>query len=500
MKPKPRKKLVVINSDLYVRNYLQTDALSALDDETLYFLASQDVTLREELEAKPNFLGYFKYDDTLFHQYMFLSNVLMLRHQDRSKTFGYRYRRLSARTWDRLSPEQITQTKTYRNLARFLPNPLALSITKFSKFSKMSAKEKQYIWMWLWGRPGFASLYSILFQQFVKPNASLTDKIRQLQPDLVLFPSSAIDPCGNDLVRLQRQLGYQTFYIVDNWDNLSSKSIYINPPDYLGVWGQQSVEHAEQIHHIPANRVFKIGTPRFESYFSTVQNTIAHGTRPESPYPFNYILYVGCCIEFDEISSLKALDTCLVEHNQHPEQANNPLKLVYRPHPWRLKRQCFDQFQADDFQYVILDTQLEAHYYNPQAKGLFQPALEYYPRLLSNAHSVIGPLTTMLVEASIFRKRILAIAYDDGIHLSSPSYALANYRHFEGLTEIPGWRFSYTFQAFQNDFTQFLNHTDHEIDWDMQAQKIQYYLYHSQTPYPLRLKQCVDTIFKNSPT
>jgi len=489
------KKLVIITSDLYVRNYLQTDALSQIEDENCYFLASDEVTLREPLQAKANFFGFFHYDAARTRNNMFMTNVLMLRHQNRSRTFSYRFRRMRENTWKQFSAEKLAQSKTYQHLSRVLPQPishlLALQVARALKLLKLSTADRENIGIALLGRPGIAELYGQWFERAVKPSQDLENAIARLKPDVVIFPCLAIDPPGNDIVRLQKKLGYRSLFLIDNWDNLSSKSVFLHQPDYMAVWGQQSVEHAWEIHGLPAERVFPVGTPRFQHYFDTIKTIRSTGQNPESPYPFPYVLYVGCAIPFDELSSLKILDEVLKAINQHRTE---PLRVVYRPHPWRQKRSCPDVLNLDDFSYVVLDEQLKEQYYQPQRSGLFQPSLAYYPKLLANAELVVGPLTTMLLEAAIFRKKILAIAYDDGVHLTTPHNALKYYRHFEGLTDMPGMRFSHRKANFGEDFMNWFNIAPEQVDWAGQSEKLGYYLFQDDQSYPERLKRVLDRI------
>ena len=155
-------------------------------------------------------------------------------------------------------------------------------------------------------------------------NADLERVLREVRPDLVLLPCSAYDPIGNDLARLAPSLGFKTLFLVDNWDNLSSKSIFWAKPDFLGVWGEQSRDHAERIHDIGRERVFLLGTPRFESYYAV--DKTSPGTKA---YPFPYILFCGSALAFDELSALRLLDD---ELSRRPDLYGGT-KVVYRPHP-----------------------------------------------------------------------------------------------------------------------------------------------------------------------
>lgn len=497
------KKLFIINSDIYIRHYLRTDALQSIEDDNFYYLATDDVTDAAELEAKPNFLGYFHYDPEVFEQHLFCSHVLMLRYQDRSITFGWRARRQLDHFTRPLSEEFLQETSTYQGIyksLKWLPDGLArgaaFQMTRAIKFLKMPAYNRHYLNIFIMGRPVLAEIFRAIFARVIKPNKQLAEILAREKPDLVIFPSHAIDPLGNDLVRLQRKLNFKTLYLIDNWDNLSSKSVFLYNPDYLGVWGEQSRHHAETIHDIPPERVFLLGTPRVDDYYETLDRILSGKGKPESPYPFRYLLYVGCSIPFDEMTSLRLIDPVLGEINRTSDE---PIKLVYRPHPWRNKRQCPDMFDPAEFKHIVLDEQLADYYYhgkqyNRFEKGLYQPSLEYYPRLLANAEMVTGPLTTMLVESALLRKKVLAVAYDDGIHVTSPHNALKYYRHFEGLTDVPGIWFTHTKEDFGPLVKKVFDTPENSIDWEEQERRIGYYLFNDKCKYHERLKDAVDAI------
>ena len=225
-------------------------------------------------------------------------------------------------------------------------------------------------------------------------------------------------------------MGIRTLFLIDNWDNLSSKSVFWAAPDFLTVWGAQSRDHAVEIHGIPAGRIRIIGTPRFQKYYEI------DALKTQSHFAFEYVLFVGSALAFDELTALRLLEKELAAH---PEVYRG-LKVVYRPHPWRADRHCPDRFEEAEFRHVVLDPQVRDAYYRVDTS--VQPGLDYYPTLLSRAHLVVGPLTTMLLEALICGTQVLAIAYDDGVHYTSPHNALKYYRHFEGIESIRGLHFT----------------------------------------------------------
>jgi hypothetical protein len=95
----------------------------------------------------------------------------------------------------------------------------------------------------------------------------------------------------------------------------------------------------------------------------------------------------------------------------------------------------------------------------------------------------------MLLEAGLFRKPVVAIAYDDDIHYTNPKNALASYRHFEGITEMPGIAFAHTREQMVERFRDHLTSTEDTIDWARHEQQLGYYLYRDDHPYVDRLKK-----------
>ena len=257
-------------------------------------------------------------------------------------------------------------------------------------------------------------------------------------------------------------------------------------PDYLCVWGPQTREHAKNIQGIPEKRVFAIGTPRFEIYFS---KSGQYGARP---YDFPYILYCGCSIPFDELTSLRLIEK-EIDDNQ---QFYGGTKVIYRPHPWRQRRLGPDVFKANEFRHIILDEQIRPAYEAAQKSTEFQPAMEYYPRLIKNAKFVIGPLTTMLIESLICGQNVLAIAYDDTIHKSSPHNALKYYMHFRGIERLKQLTLAPTMAEYIANFRRLYQASNENVNKNETLDpELGYFITHTPESYPSRLLQAVNDIF-----
>jgi hypothetical protein len=166
-----------------------------------------------------------------------------------------------------------------------------------------------------------------------------------------------------------------------------------------------------------------LGTPRFDQYFQQRNSDL------RSKFDFKYILFVGTALAFDEASVLQKLNEIISGHSD----IFRLVKIIYRPHPWR---QGNDSIAGKHLDNVLIDPQMLKAYADNDSSRDIQPDLSYYPSLLKNAEFVIGGLTSMLIEALIFRKRFMALVYDDGKNLTSQHNVYKYYTHFRGLSSV----------------------------------------------------------------
>jgi hypothetical protein len=432
------RKLILITNDLYVRSFIQTDAFSLVDDEETFYAASENVVQRSELEALPNYVGAIPDPADRQTTYAWIRAVLQAHHRFRSRT------------------QQIKIAQTPARQRRRL------------KLQALPVVRGVLIKRWL---------------RKIGVNRELHALMQDLRPDVVICPSSGTDGMVVDAIRSARELGVASLVLVNGWDNLASKTGFSARPDYLGVWGEQSVDHAVRLHEMPRERVFPLGVPTFRHHFAFDE------AKSPSPYPFPYVLFAGCSLAFDELTALHRLDDVV-------ERLGTPgLKTVYRPHPWRVKRECPDMFREEDFRGVVLDGQIadaymHAHGLDRTAKPRdFLPELEYYPSLLGHAELIVCPLSTMIVEAAIVERPVVVLAYDDGIHEVPPNL-VAEFDHFEGMDRIEG--FEIVRDAAETEAAVRAIHG--RATWPSLREQVRGWLYYDERGYEERLRDLVDRI------
>jgi len=118
----------------------------------------------------------------------------------------------------------------------------------------------------------------------------------------------------NILFRYAYKYNVKSALVIDNWDNLSSKSILWHKPKFLGVWGENMSNDAQVIHKFSISSIVSIGNSRI---FKPVEGDIK--------FNFPYVLFAGSGSHFDNEKEIIILASNLL--------SKYGLKLLYRPHP-----------------------------------------------------------------------------------------------------------------------------------------------------------------------
>jgi hypothetical protein len=417
--------LVVLENDMYVRNFVTSGALDGLLARGDCRLAPSELVtlLPEALRARG------------FEPEQFITTQPYTRH---SANIALTVE------WNILSMRAMA--KSSRTFAIKTQKQLYRSRSKWSRLYPVLALPTVFKWI---SQPWFIRRF--------QPNPSLKALIETHRPQVVVFPVTGVESTGTELVALSKAYGFKTLFMSNGWDNLSSKGIMPLLPDVMGVWGPQSAQHAITCQGMPADqpqRIALLGCARYEDYFKQ-----ADGPPPPPIFEFPYLLFAGATVACDELTSLRQLDQQLDALKQ-AGQCPIDLTLIYRPHPWREPRnkRCDDTFDPDQFKHCQLDPQVaEAYLNNKRLKkeavsANHYPTLTYYTSLLQHALMVVSPMSSMTLEAALFNVPTLILAMDDGLH-RIPPHLQAQYSHFNGGRDVPGW----VYVDHQRDLSQGFN-------------------------------------------
>ena len=257
------------------------------------------------------------------------------------------------------------------------------------------------------------------------------------RPDFFVLPSALLDYCTDDVLQIAEKLKIPTIMLVSGWDNLSSKGILYHYPSAMGVWGEQNRRHAIDIQKILPERVFTIGAPHYDDFHPMNEVNKAE-LREEFGLPSQgkTLLFAGTFRLFDETQLLKEVDEA-IENGQLPQ-----MKILYRPHPWRLKRNSEEDFFKQTWRHIHMDPEIVKTYQAAKARRRqakpddFGTRMKHLIKIYQSVDAVISPMSTVLLEALLFGLPVQAVAFSDGKHSWSAD-KVSKMEHFNELFAIP---------------------------------------------------------------
>ena len=460
-----KKILVLLTSNIIVRNYLNNDNFLLLEKQFEVFYGITNVDKKSDSLQKIKKNRKFFYKNTQNSQNLTekLTSLFLWKNLEKSSTFKYRYlRKLGAHAF--FSKRQN----------------IIIKLLRFLKFSIYTNK-CWYLLLPLLASKIFFKFFFNYFHNKISFSADLLEFLKTENLDMIIIPSHFFEIEIASIDKVRNNLKSKFLVLINNWDNLSSKGTYWHHPDYLCVWGEQAKEHAIKIQGFKENSVKILGSPIYDKYFSIRNKDL------KSFFNFKYVLFTGCNLPFDEINILKYLDNLF---------CNNPIlntiKIVYRPHPFREKRDCYDIFNEEQFTNVILDPQIKDIYYKKNNQNIENLSLDYYPSLIKNSLFIIAPLSTMLLESLIFYKKVLILSHNDNYHFTTPH---RNLKYFENLKPIKNSNlvyFSYNKYDLKNKLSQIIN--EKQINYKEYDDLVHYILHFDNLDYKMRLLKYVEKI------
>lgn len=286
-----------IGSDFHARSIVESGVLDALIiDYEVVVLTS--IKTRVNQLARFSELNFVEFEvsrkvNKLFSQYLTLGTA---RYMNRSNSFRFRIKRYVLGDYYEsrsLLAKIIWVIKSFLKALRVVIRIL-IGKSLFFKY-----KEKVY--------------FNKLTKQF---NLS---ELQSLNFNILISWSQNAEPSAIASILLGKKIKVPSMVVVDNWDNLSSKSIFPLEPNALICFGQQSVDFAHSIQKFNECKIYPIGSARFEIYRGVIE-----GCEKKEP---RQILYAG--------SSIAAEDLEILELFENYYSTNNvDMNFKYRRHPY----------------------------------------------------------------------------------------------------------------------------------------------------------------------
>jgi hypothetical protein len=483
------KKLIIITNPLYVRNYIQTNAFQKILDEDTYIACSSGIASEEVIKNYWKFSGVFsisKFSESLF---AYVSLLLMYENRKINKGFYFYFKKQNITIYYRSINLRLKASKWCKNeIFRAILVQFIEILRPFRQIKKLL----QFISIVTISFLGMTNLFVSIYQYLLPKNKKLDQIISSIKPDLVLMPNGGLDPVTAEVMNLsKKKYDFKTMLLIDNWDNLSSKSRFAFVPDFLCVWGEQTKGHAINYHDFNPKNIFIAGTPRYDVYTQYKNNKLKKDQVNKfikKSINFPYILFAGCWPKFDEIEVLVLLNALIDKyHDLLPEGC----KILYRPHPWGENYDKLDFLNSMGLDNIEIDPQMsqKSRPNDYRRRTDFQPNLDYYPSLLDDSEFVICPLASIIIEASIMHKNILILAHDDKKNLMNPSKMYTTSDYFDRLEEMQNNRFLFDLKELDSVFHEMLTTSMYTDD-----SELNYYIVNDGTLYPDRIKDICDSL------
>jgi len=246
----------------------------------------------------------------------------------------------------------------------------------------------------------------------LKPNRRIRNELSYF--DLVIIHSSTNETQIPIICRSLAGLKTKTLISIENWDNLTSKQVLFVKPDFVTVMGEIDHQNAMSIHDFDSSQILPIGLPKFEILKSCSREDY------ELAKTIN-ILYVGFHLPHDEVEILNLMLEILSSL-----ETEFIYTISYRPHPNARNRLNSKKLNP---RISVLDG-----YHRNTTNGL--PALdENYLLDVLSADLVIGPPTTLIVEAMLLQTPCLIDLLDDKIHRTTSQNSSKRYLHLKQFTD-----------------------------------------------------------------
>lgn len=223
-------------------------------------------------------------------------------------------------------------------------------------------------------------------------NPNIRKVLQKLAPDKILLISGgAFSNYENVIIKYSKRNDIPSGLLIDNWDNLSSKSIFWRKPNAVAVWGANMAKDAIDIQNFANARITLIGSSRLDSEKSISIKPIT-----------GQVLFAGSGWQFsDEIKLLELSAKVLSKHN---------LTLVYRPHPAFQERTSKQIISLAKLNNIVIYNNEEI-----KNKNFFYEKESLYSLIeqVMTCKFLIAAHSTVIVEALYFGKKVVAFSGTD---------------------------------------------------------------------------------------
>jgi len=288
---------------------------------------------------------------------------------------------------------------------------------------------------------------------FLRFNYEKSNFLRFLpeKPDLIVIPSSGMEGKVYEILREARRERMPTILAIENWDNLTSKSVLLVKPSLITVMGPSSIHMARDVQGFQDSHIVSAGLPR-HNLLRTSRKTSSSNNRTGVVK----ILYAGFSVPHNEVNVLNFLAKELDEDIEEGR-----VQLSYRPHPARQPR-LGEEKELNPL--IRMDTSSADAFENTQHLPIID---DHFLDSIRGYDIIIATPTTFSLEAMMMNRYVIIDGTNDEIHLTSAYISLNRYLHLEDLRRIHGLDIAQSRESLLNYVIQAVKLSSYNQQYDL---------------------------------
>lgn len=409
-----KKITICLPSEYYIK-YLDYGVFKGLKKKyKVNFLINKEKFNNKTKLINENYLEYTISKNEV-KKYIRIIHLGFARYRNRSHSFRWVMKRWYPSLFNYFTleyPEYVLKNKKKPRISFYIKLFFRYFKRPFFKYLRLNFLSNKFVYFF----------YKKFIIDNYNSNDQLFDRLKKINPDLIIYPSHCYEPETFKIVDIAEKLKSKTLFIIDNWDNLSSKTVLFKKPCAITVWGDQTKYHANKIHGIEEKNIYKIGNPKFDSYLSLRKKKLKNN------FKFKYVLFLGILRSYQELKALAKLDKELTDN----KKIYGDLKILYRPHPG--KEILIKEAKNLDLPNVRFDPYMKKYIETGNVLYL-KNKNNYFEKLILNSLFMVGCPTTVTIEALLFKKKQIYFCYPEKMNITDPK-KVSEMTHFINIDKI----------------------------------------------------------------
>jgi CDP-glycerol:poly(glycerophosphate) glycerophosphotransferase len=348
---------------------------------------------------------------------------------------------------------------------------------------------------WCWSWPGTYHWYRRRMLARIGDDPVLDALLQEEKPDVLVHPTVLEGLFVSDLIRWGRVHHVPTVYLMNSWDNPAVKAVAVGAPDRLVVWGEHSRQVANERLGVPLEHLLPFGAAQFDVYRRPPREApAAYRARLGVPADRRLLLYAGSSKGLDETAHLLALEQAI----ERGELRN--CSVLYRPHPWRASAEGEADFFALRWRHVAMAPDMAEYYRRHRERSGIIHLADYEDThvTLAAVDAVISPLSTILLEAALHGKPILAYLPDEDVASNMALFSMARTVHFRDFFERVDCLQCLRPEALVGDCRALLERAERPETASRLRRQCEYFVAPSERSYAERLDDLIRSLASSS--